>query len=325
MSALRGEKSGPIRSEVKDCLRQGFLLGKECNSSPLKFVQAITMSNFNSILSRHLDARYNTTKSRFHSTPKPETFPLGQSPTFSNPYKFNQETIQWSSLVTLPGPSQVEGEKRIRVFTWDIGPLFTSTDPGIMSKATNVLKSLIPAPGVIVVLLLRNVPAQLLPLILAHPFIRRTFITSDVNALHWPGLGPGTPAASGTVVLIDRESESLTRDIFRVRTKFGEQGEGGEDVCFVDIKLQGGTVGRVGVLAGELGAEVAEEWVKAEGVRWGVVGVVEGLEGGTGLEKCKHGVFWLRDCEIESGGDVGDAEQVASESGIMMAQFRFNI
>lgn len=189
----------------------------------------------------------------------------------------------------------------------------------MFSKAMETLKSLLPASAMTTVVLLRNVPVLLLPGILAHPLVRRTFLTSDVNPLSWPGLGPGKPAESGTVVLVDRASESLLQAVFRVRTAFGEKGEGGEDVCFVDIRMRGGVVGRVGVLAGMRGLEVAREWQRADGVKWGVLTTAEGLGMGAELVSSLGGVCWSGGCEaIATGESVG-------EYGLLRTQFNITV
>lgn len=275
------------------------------------------MADFNLLLSKHLSSAFGSLQSRYSSTPQPKTLPLNQSPTFSNPHTFNAETLQWSPLAlpTALAP-HMDADKTVCVFSWDIGSLCASGDPGTLSKAMETLKSLLP-PATTVVVLLRNVPARLLPGILAHPFVRRAFVASDVNALSWPGLGPGKPAESGTVVLVDRASESLLQAIFRVRTAFGEQGEGGEDVCFVDIRMRGGVVGRVGVLAGLRGSDVAGEWQRADGVKWGVLATAEGLDGGAELGNSRGGLFWSGACEV-----VGD--DVVGEYQLLRTQFKIN-
>lgn len=281
------------------------------------------MADFNSLLSKHLSSAFGSLQSRYSSTPQPKTLPLNQSPTFSNPYRFNQETLQWSPLTLPSAPaSQIDTEKVVCVFSWDIGPLSTSGDPGMFSKAMETLKSLLPASAMTTVVLLRNVPAQLLPGILAHPIIRRTFLVSDVNALSWPGIGPGKPAENGTVVLVDRASENLLQAVFRVRTAFGEQGEGGEDVCFVDIRMRGGIVGRVGVLAGMRGPEVAGEWQRADGVKWGVLAAAEGLDVKVGLGDSLGGVFWSGGCETIA---TGESDVPVSEYGLLRTQFKITI
>lgn len=183
------------------------------------------------------------------------------------------------------------------------------------------LKSLFPKSEMIVVVLLRGVPARLLPQILAHPLVRRTCLTSDINALSWPGLGPGKPGESGTVVLVDRGSQGLLQAVFRVRVAFGDQGEGGEDVCFIDFRMESGAVGRVGILAGEQGARAAGEWVKAEGVEWGIVAATEELDGEAKLESRKHEAFRLRTWGIDSE-EAADAEKMSSEFGLVVTQFK---
>lgn len=278
--------------------------------------------NFSSLLSKHLSTAFGSLQSRYSSTPQPQPLPLKQSPTFSDPYKFNQETLQWSPT-TLSSGSYDPDQRKIRIFSWDIGPLFTSGDPGTLAKAIATLKSLVPTSQAVLILL-RNVPARLLPSILAHPFIRSSFLTSDVNALSWPGLGPGKPAHSGTVVLVDHGSMGALQTIFRVRTAFGESGEGGEDVCFVDLKMGNGTIGRVGVLSGSHGAGFAGEWANVEGVTWGVVTATESLESEMGLEYSKGGIFWRGKCEISSG-DVDDAEKTAGEFGLRVAHFTVTV
>lgn len=202
------------------------------------------------------------------------------------------------------------------VFSWDVGSLCASGDPGTLSKAMETLKSLLPPPpstAVVVVVLLQNVPARLLPGILAHPLVRRVFLASDVDALSWPGLGPGKPAESGTVVLVDRASEGLLQAVFRVRTAFGEQGEGGEDVCFVDIRMRGGGVGRVGVLAGLRGSDVAREWQRADGVEWGVLATAAGLDGGAELGSSRGGLSWSGACEVVGDDVVGEYELLRTQ------------
>lgn len=278
------------------------------------------MADFNSLLSKHLSGAFGSLQSRYSSTPQPKTLPLNQSPTFSNPYKFNQETLQWSPLALPCAPaSQIEAEKTICILSWDISTLFTSGDPGMFSKAMETLKSLLPASAMMTVVLLRNVPVLLLPGILGHPLVRRTFLISDVNPLSWPGLGPGKAAESGTVVLVDRASENLLQAVFRVRTAFGEKGEGGEDVCFVDIRMRGGVVGRVGVLTGMRGPEAAREWQRADGVKWGVLVTAEGLSMGAELVNSLGGVCWSGGCEaIATGEPVG-------EYGLLRTQFKITV
>lgn len=276
------------------------------------------MADFNSLLSNHLSNAFSTLQSRYTSTPQPRTLPLNQSPTFSTPHKFHPGTQQWSPLAPPSAhASHIDAETTVCIFSWDAGPLCASGDAGLLAKAMETLKSRL-LPATLTVLLLRNVPARLLPGILAHPFVRRAFVASDVDALSWPGLGPGKPAESGTVVLVDCASESLVQAVFRVRTAFGEEGEGGEDVCFVDIRMRGGTVGRVGVLAGERGSGVAGEWKRADGVEWGVLAAAEGSDvGGNG----RGGVFWSGACEIVDG----DGDGAAGEYGLLRTRFKIAV
>lgn len=120
-------------------------------------------------------------------------------------------------------------------------------------------------------------------------------------------------------MLVDRASEALLQAVFRVRTAFGEHGEGGEDVCFVDIRMRGGTVGRVGVLAGARGPGVAGEWMRADGVKWGVLAAAEGLDVGG---DSRGGVFWSGACEIVDDGDGDDA---VGEYGLLRTRFKIAV
>ncbi|KAL7269580.1 hypothetical protein RUND412_007751 [Rhizina undulata] len=240
------------------------------------------MANFNSLLSAHLSRTFASLQSRYSTTPTPSPPPFNQSPSFTNFYKCNPSTLQWSPSRPPPAshqhipPATTNPENTsILIFSWNIAALISShiDDPRFVAGAIEELVNTLPEKAAPAVLLLQNVPVEVLPVVLAHPFFRRRFLCSDIDALQWPALELKVPAKEGGVVFVDSRLEEAVAGLFRVRLV-----RVGGDVAFVDVKI-GGVVVRVGTVWVERGKDGAGEaiegvvqWVKAEGVGIGILG-----------------------------------------------------